>query len=96
MIRIEELRIGNYVLGPDSTGPERFTIDWFHAIEIKAITEEQLQPIPLTAEILEKCGFKDTSQKDRSSYYKILKGCYFKISKWRNNPFGNYIEVGTS
>lgn len=75
MINIEGLRIGNYILGPDSTSPERFTIDWFHAIEINAITEEELTPISLSPEILEKCGFEATNGIEIKNYIWLVIHC---------------------
>jgi hypothetical protein len=60
MIKAGELRIGNWLSG-------NYTIPKFLPIEvyslgdygINELTEDSFEPIPLTPEILEKCGFEN-------------------------------------
>ncbi len=63
MIQANELRIGNWVIG----------IDYF---QVEAIFKERdmsmIEPIPLTPEILYKCGF----EKDEQATPNIVEFCY--------------------
>jgi hypothetical protein len=69
MIQANELRIGNLVKDRGGKilkldyweGPDKIAMEMtFHGFPVHAMTEyiPYLQPIPLTPEILEKCGFK--------------------------------------
>lgn len=84
MIKANVLRIGNYVMFRDGFGGEHFTkVHSIHeemaAIGAKTLTEdgsqgqgfmryEGLYPIPLTPEILEKCGFEKGVIDDPPAY----------------------------
>jgi hypothetical protein len=60
MIDAKQLRIGNWVF--DNFGyPDQITADWFGAfdMELDNVTENTF--IPLTYEMLEKCGFVKTN-----------------------------------
>lgn len=67
MINANELRIGNWV---DINGEIReWTLnDFYDLIENTGKIEEFTNPIPLTHEILEKCGFEGTNCKEISNY----------------------------
>lgn len=53
MIGISELRIGNWVTAPAFVEPFKVDLLTFHQADF-------IEPIPLTPEILEKCGFVHT------------------------------------
>jgi len=59
MITANELRIGNWVIGANK---ELFQIDGYGIANVEAF-QCDIEPIPLTPEILEKCGFEDISDK---------------------------------
>lgn len=65
MIQVNELRIGNWVMVGKMTEPTRvFSLnynrnsDYIGYLINASIPGSHLYPIPLTPEILEKCGFK--------------------------------------
>lgn len=57
MIEANELRIGNYLQGAEFKNP--FYISALDIYELSKRTDTSiLEPLPLTLQILEKCGFK--------------------------------------
>lgn len=64
MINIHEFRLGNWITidgKPNNVGQIKNN---FYGVEINGIGEaffNSINPIPLTPELLEKCGFVDTS-----------------------------------
>lgn len=85
MIAAHELRIGNWVLArPEIAGIETESEELVN-IQVAFVSknmahEEWLYPIPLTPEILEKCGF----EKHHSNYY---------VDALMLKPNGNVWEV---
>jgi len=63
MIQPEELRLGNYVLSKETQQPQRITgitteNPFIDAITFDYTDYEDIDPIPVTEEILLKCGFE--------------------------------------
>jgi hypothetical protein len=77
MIKANELRIGNWV----SNGEKQFTADANVIYDAANFEHYVLEPIPLTAEILEKCGFV----KDEDGCLK--KGYMYWIQKNKEEGF---------
>jgi hypothetical protein len=82
MINANELRIGNWIKHGESPGMHEFpntlfqvSTDLFYDIARGHISEYHLEPIPLTPELLEKCGFEK-----RPMAYMRLKSDSFYIS----------------
>lgn len=104
MIKKEELRIGNKVnYHNDST---LFTVIEIDTLGIRVVNEEQetwieydcFSPIPLTPEILEKCGFVKTLSgsytiMDEDCWLTTIIGGYI-YSKCYSSNTGEFFEVG--
>src|SRR6185312_9286781 len=92
MIKANELRIGNYIQGGiiNSIG-YKIGVQGNSSKEVFYIHESTLQPIPLTPEILERCGFEKHGEKDEIRYY--LNDFYFEdISLKRDECFIANVE----
>lgn len=75
MIPVQELRFGNWVLPFDgSKEPEQISFGKFRSIEGGA---NNLQPIPLTPEILEKCGLLEGGKFAPNEYFSLQDGCLY-------------------
>lgn len=57
MIKANELRIGNWV----SNGEKNYTVDVNMLYDMVTLEHYEMFPIPLTTDILEKCGFEKWS-----------------------------------
>lgn len=91
MINVKELRVGNWVNhkaewsaeSPKSVSHIFQWTDWhFYCIHESTLSYEVVEPIPLTPEILEKCGFTTKN------------GQYFSFMNWdlRKTNTGTYIH----
>jgi hypothetical protein len=81
MINTKELRIGNYVnvnirgaSSPmqetvDSIGDNGINIQWLHEMTDYEYSSENIDPIPLTVEWLEKLGFEKKIDEDGDEYW---------------------------
>ena len=85
-MKANELRIGNWVNEFDKqTGemkPIQIDYDWFYSAASSNDFERNYYPIPLTPEILEKCGFEEWSE----GHWKIRKS----LVKWAWSEKFNY------
>lgn len=89
MIHANELRIGNWIIRDDS--PEkvyRIEGDWEHTAYING-SDDTFDPIPLTPEILEKCGAERKTSDNGDRW--ICKG--IKIKKSTDRP-GRFMVFG--
>ena len=63
-LKIEDIRVGNYfkhndlISGSEYEGIFKWDVAHFSDIDRCKLSIANLEPIPLTAELLEKCGFK--------------------------------------
>lgn len=65
-IKVEEIRIGNWFMGFDSK-PFQWQLSDFWLLENGSIDEIIKAPIPLSPELLEKCGFVEAVDEDGHS-----------------------------
>lgn len=95
MIEAKELRIGNWILPEHNLDGEYHKVTIIESYAINSYTEDWYRGIPLTHEILEKCGFKEDDNvasafNDIKKYYSI-NGSFFM--RELNGEFHRYIEV---
>jgi hypothetical protein len=102
MISANELRIGNYVY-PNyenatpypvlAIGKDSFVCCWENNIgEIEYVLYDDAQPILLTPEILEKCGFKLVS---KHSFWNFQNKNGFYVSMWmEDEPIAGFEKKG--
>ncbi len=75
MISENELRIGNWITYPNSN-PFQITRDNVLNNDFWDDVEENIEPIPLTPDIVEKCGFENKNREyHHSNFYPT---CYFE------------------
>lgn len=92
MVKANELRIGNYILldGKPIKVIAGVIVDMHYCEEIDG-GDERYQPIPLTPEVLEKCGFTVAGDKEYGGwitpFYGVLKDDAFRI---RINGMGTF------
>ena len=80
MIQANELRIGNWFIVNWSN--EKRKADWMDIRDIsEGIIEGGTSPIPLTLEVLEKCGF-EVSNIGNHIFYKNGVIIFFENGKW--------------
>ena len=98
MIAANELRIGNWVLwnGPDHVENAKISAISNEEVAFKCGDYgliNEIQPIPLTPEILEKCGLKNgNSELDRNVFYSTNKHlAQFSVNI--SGSFGIYVGV---
>lgn len=77
-MKANELRIGNWIKHGESPSTFEYpgtlfqvSIELFFEMARSRISEYHLEPIPLTPEILEKCGFEKGYTDDKELYYTL-------------------------
>ena len=70
MINIKEIRIGNLIQFNKDFDVKYHKVEIFTAVSINERTSEWFSPIPITPEILKKCGF---NKSDKSELWGLLK-----------------------
>jgi hypothetical protein len=91
-MKANELRIGNCVIlnsANDYSKPIQHTLDAID-ISVCVIDEKRFSPIPLTPEILVKCGFENFEDgwygKDKYGlYFKFTWNIYDKLVRWKGS-----------
>ena len=97
MIKENELRIGNWVKGPMDEFMQvnilgSFTYpDYTHATGVGVFGQNGFEPIPLTPEILEKCGFELYDSDVDEDYPEFI---YQGYRKWKNKHL--YYSAGNT
>ena len=86
----KELRIGNYVEINAPIIDKNIRIDIYHISELKH-NKNFFKPIPITEEILLKCGFYKTTE-NAGNLICFKKGKY-TIAKWINNKWQFWINT---
>lgn len=96
-IRSEELRIGNWLISissgrqlvVDDIGDSGINIQWYHELTDYEFRWQDVDPIPLTSSILEKCGFNIFSEQYNNGFrFKYMKlynhneNLYFNPYDW--------------
>lgn len=91
-MKLNELRIGNWVQ-IDDLPPEQITLDVFATLKQVPATISKFNPITLTPEILEKCGFySDDSMNDyRLGDFRIAFHIHDGVVEWRRERLFEYI-----
>lgn len=85
MIEVHELRVGNWVKNDCDDKYMQVEVDDFKTIQADP---DWLLPIPISPEILEKCGFEKVS----SSFYEIDLGN--NIGQLQVNPYNGIVFIG--
>jgi hypothetical protein len=83
MIDSKEIRIGNYVFDKDWDAARPIGATDIYNMAIKG--SENYQPIELTPEWVERCGFESTSKTEDVFKYSFSESHYILIGKLRKN-----------
>ena len=104
MIQPQELRIGNYFINHKWRWEQVISIEDNNSMSVNGLSKEMINPIPITPEILERCGFEKCESDDveergiyaiqvdnnHSLYFDPTEDPKWYISlQWNNNHYKN-------
>jgi len=92
MINANELRIGNWILDPAYKLPMCLDVDNMEVL-LGARHFNDLDPIPLTPEVLEKCGFKNEEGWQTSWYFNNAVPINIHLGKIYYNDMSRFFEI---